>query len=281
MARPIKSGLDYFPHNCIPDQRVELIEAEFGLTGYAIIFKLYEKIFVEKGYFCEWTKDVTLMFARRNGVGVNVVSEIVNASIRRGIFDSGLFKKYSILTSREIQETYFEVISKLKRTRLNLIQEYLLENCTLSEVFSEKKVVSSEKTRVYSCENPHKRKEKKRKESKVNSSSRDTATIKIPCKNGVYEVTEQQLQLLQSCYKNIDVLESVLQIADYAYNNPDRQRTLDGVENWIRKWLTENDNGKFKTKHKESDAKNAKAAERNMSKTSYDIKSFKDYDIFE
>ena len=75
MARPTKAGLDYFPHSCIPDQRMELIEAEFGLTGYAVVLKLYEKIFVEKGYFCEWTKDVALMFSRRNGVGINVVSE--------------------------------------------------------------------------------------------------------------------------------------------------------------------------------------------------------------
>ena len=126
MARPTKAGLDYFPHYCIPNQHLALIEAEFGLIGYATIFKLYEMIYAEKGYFCEWTKDIALMFARKNGVGVNVVSEIVNTSLRRGIFDNNLYKKYSILTSKEIQDIYHEVTVKLHRKQVELIKEYLL-----------------------------------------------------------------------------------------------------------------------------------------------------------
>ena len=169
MGRPIKAGLDYFPHSCIPDQRIELIEAEFGLTGYAVILKLYEKIFVEKGYYCEWTTDVALMFSRKNSVGVNVVSEIVNASLRRGIFDDDLFKKYSILTSREIQEIYHEVTTKLNRKQVDFVKEYLLVDYTLF----------SDKYRIYSINytgnainyignSQRKRKERKGKERKRN-----------------------------------------------------------------------------------------------------------------
>ena len=57
MARPLKAGLDYFPHGCIPEQNIDLIQAEFGASGYTVIYRLYEKIYSEKGYFCEWTKD--------------------------------------------------------------------------------------------------------------------------------------------------------------------------------------------------------------------------------
>ena len=35
MARPIKAGLDYFELDCHMDEKVELIEAEFGLKGFA------------------------------------------------------------------------------------------------------------------------------------------------------------------------------------------------------------------------------------------------------
>ncbi len=128
MARPIKEGLDYFPHDCIPDHRLELIEAEFGLTGYAVVLKLYERIFVEKGYFCEWTTDMVLMFTHKNSVDGNVVSEIVKASLRRGIFDSRLYEKYSILTSADIQETYLKVTER--RKQVFLFEEYLLLDCT-------------------------------------------------------------------------------------------------------------------------------------------------------
>ena len=40
MARPIKDGVDYFPFDVSLDEKFELIEAEFGLTGFAVIVKL-------------------------------------------------------------------------------------------------------------------------------------------------------------------------------------------------------------------------------------------------
>lgn len=281
MGRPIKAGLDYFPHSCIPDQRMELIEAEFGLTGYAVVLKLYEKIFVEKGYFCEWTKDVALMFSRRNSVGVNVVSEIVNASLRRGLFDDDLFKKYSILTSKEIQEIYHEVTTKLNRKQVDFVKEYLLVDYTL---FSDKyKIYSINYTGNainYTGNAQKKGKERKRKESKVNSSRLETNNIVIPCQNGTYTVTEEQQQLLQQVFKNVDVKEALLKMSDYASIRPERRRNLDSVENWIRKWLTENSNGKFQQVNRSSSNdkhQNVKPKQ----ETSYDIKKFVEFDVFD
>ena len=74
MARPIKVGLDYFPLDCVLDDKIELIEAEFGLSGFAIIIKLYQKIYAEQGYYCNFSSEVALLFARKNGVGGNVAS---------------------------------------------------------------------------------------------------------------------------------------------------------------------------------------------------------------
>lgn len=44
MARPQKVGLDYFELDCHMDEKIELIEAEFGLKGFAVIVKLYQSI---------------------------------------------------------------------------------------------------------------------------------------------------------------------------------------------------------------------------------------------
>ena len=44
MARPLKDGVDYFPLDTVLDTKFELIEAEYGLTGFAVVVKLLQKI---------------------------------------------------------------------------------------------------------------------------------------------------------------------------------------------------------------------------------------------
>ena len=128
MARPIKNGLDYFPLDCQLDDKFELIEAEFGLTGFAVVVKLLQKIYAGQGYYCEWTNEVALLFGKKIGLGRNAVSEIVEASIKRGMFDKRLYEKYKILTSENIQEVYFEAVSRRKKVEVK--KEYLLIKCT-------------------------------------------------------------------------------------------------------------------------------------------------------
>lgn len=128
MPRPIKNGLDYFPLDVNLDDKIALIEAEFGLTGFAVIVKLFQKIYGERGYYCEWTNEVALLFGHKNGLGGTAVSEIVSASIRRGIFDKNLFDKYSVLTSTGIQKRYFEAVNRRKQIEVN--KQYLLIDVT-------------------------------------------------------------------------------------------------------------------------------------------------------
>ena len=118
------NGINYFPLNVHLDDKFELIEAEFGLKGFAIVVKLFQKIYGQQGYYCEWSEDVALLFGKNVGLGGDAVSEIVRAAIKRGIFDSELYDKYQILTSRGIQERYFEAVSRRKEVEVR--KEYLL-----------------------------------------------------------------------------------------------------------------------------------------------------------
>lgn len=120
----MNNGINYFPLNVHLDDKFELIEAEFGLKGFAIVVKLFQKIYGQQGYYCEWTEDVALLFGKNVGLGGDAVSEIVRAAIKRGIFDSELYDKYQILTSRGIQERYFEAVSRRKEVEVK--KEYLL-----------------------------------------------------------------------------------------------------------------------------------------------------------
>ena len=159
----MKSGIEYFPLDVCLDDKFELIEAEFGLTGFAVVVKLLQKIYGQFGYYCEWTNEVALLFAKRVGLGGSVVSEIVSASIKRGIFDRAMYEKYSILTSEGIQKRYFEAVSRRKVVKVN--GAYLF----VSHTQIPKNVVIFEENVCISEKNADISKQSKVKESKVNN----------------------------------------------------------------------------------------------------------------
>jgi len=119
-----KSKLDWFKLDCQLDDKLELIESEFGLVGFAVVVKLWQKIYGSEGYYCEWNDDVALVFARKINAGANVVSEIVARCLTRGIFDMGMYKKSGILTSHGIQSRYYECAARRKGEKIK--PEYLL-----------------------------------------------------------------------------------------------------------------------------------------------------------
>lgn len=124
-----KVGLDYFELDCQMEEKVRLIQAEFGLKGFAVVVKLYQKIYGEFGYYCEWSEDSLLLFMSENGVpsdSKNLIQEIVSACVRRNIFSEKLFKKFGILTSSGVQKRYMNATSR--REKVSMKKEYLLLN---------------------------------------------------------------------------------------------------------------------------------------------------------
>lgn len=161
MSRKPKSGLDYFPLDTVLDTKFDLIEAEFGLIGFAVIVRLYQKIYGEFGYYCEWTREVALLFSQKMGEGYNVVSEIVSAAIKRGIFNGDLFEKYSILTSKGIQERFFEAVSRRKRIEVD--DRYLLVKLAQKQEYVYINLINVDRN----SKNVDRNKQSKVKESKV------------------------------------------------------------------------------------------------------------------
>ena len=127
MGRQNKVGLDYFELDCHMDEKVRLVQAEYGLKGFAVFVKLLQEIYGEYGYYCEWTQDRELLFASENGLisgSLQLLRDIVSACIRRNIFSERLFKEYGILTSVGIQKQYLK--ATVKREVVDLKKEYLL-----------------------------------------------------------------------------------------------------------------------------------------------------------
>ena len=221
MARPPKKGLDYFSLDCRLDTKLRIVIALFGLPGFAIVVMLWQRIYGEEGYYIEWNEDYGRLFALENNTDYDIVSKVVDECIKRGIFNQEKFQKYSILTSKGIQERYLMMTEK--RTGIKILDEYAVLNAPSELVSAEKTGVSSPKTMVsdgrkYTKEK--KEKETKEKETKVNKKTITKLVF------GEYQhvlLTDDEYQKLVSEYPNheelIKCLDEYIELKGTKYRN--------------------------------------------------------------
>lgn len=123
MARPKKQGLDYFPLDVNVDNKLEILESEYGILGFGFIIRLFQKIYAN-GYYLEWNQYSALLFKKEVGIEKEKINEIVDFCLDINIFDKKLYQQCQILTSRGIQKRYFIVCKR--RKEVEVIKEYLL-----------------------------------------------------------------------------------------------------------------------------------------------------------
>lgn len=246
MARPIKDGVDYFPLDVALDEKFELIEAEFGLIGFAVVVKLYQRIY-ERGYYCEWTNEVALLFGHKIGLGGNAVSEIVAAAIRRGIFDKDMFDKYGILTSKGIQKRYFEAVAR--RKLVNVKKQYLLVSVAdflkSENINFENVIINPENDSNNSQSKVKESKVKKRKENnkcgaaEAATPHRSKAVITIPLNDRTeYEVTDADVKEWAELYPAVNIMQELRKMKGWCEGNPNKRKTRKGVLRFIHAWLS-------------------------------------------
>lgn len=130
MARPKTTTLTYFPFDVdfFNDDKIQLIEAEFGIKGVVITIKLLCKIYKENGYFYQWGNDQCLLFAKNAGDGIvsSLVQEVINGLIKRSFFDKGVYDSFKILTSKAIQNRFIKALERSKN--IEMTTEYICKN---------------------------------------------------------------------------------------------------------------------------------------------------------
>lgn len=148
MARPKKLGLDYFPFDVdfFDDDKIALIEGEFGIKGPLIAIKLLCAIY-KNGYFYQWGEDECLLFCKKAGAVFvpKLVNEVVAGLVRRSFFDERVYNSFRILTSAGIQRRYMEVARK--RSGLEIDPKIWLLDVSAGETG-----VFGAKTRVFDAE---------------------------------------------------------------------------------------------------------------------------------
>lgn len=150
------------------DEKVRLIQAEYGLKGFAVFVKLLQEIYGGCGYYCEWTQDRELLFASENGLNggsLQLLRDIVSACIRRNIFSERLFKEYGILTSSGVQKQYLK--ATVKREVVELKKEYLLISAPENNKNVVVNSISSDINSIYDGRNKQSREEKSRENNNL------------------------------------------------------------------------------------------------------------------
>ncbi len=125
MARPNKVGLDYFPLDVTMDDKIDLIEAKHGLIGFAIVIKLFQRIY-KNGYFIEWSEEQVLLFKRAINVDINLINEVINDCLCYHLFDKSIHLHHNILTSSGIQKRFLGAVDR--RNSVNLYRNLIIVN---------------------------------------------------------------------------------------------------------------------------------------------------------
>ena len=202
MARPVKEGLDYFELDCHMEEKVRLIQAEFGLKGFAIVVKLYQKIYGGFGYYCEWNEDSLLLFMSENGVSSrdekNLISEIMAACIRRNIFSEKLFNEFGILTSYGVQKRYLNAVSR--REKVELIKEYLLISVGKNQDNVCINSINVNRNSVNVCSNSQSREEKSREDNNIVATPAEPKPATVSFQDGSFEIRCVDM-IINSCLK--------------------------------------------------------------------------------
>ncbi len=124
-----KEGIGYFSFDTDffhTDKKVKLIKGEFGSKGVVILIYALCVIYSDKGYYAEWGEDDCYLWSEDLGCDCspNLIGEVINRCVKRGIFDEDVFNVFGVLTSHGIQVRFLKAAAK--REKIKIIQEYAL-----------------------------------------------------------------------------------------------------------------------------------------------------------
>ena len=227
----LKVTLDYFPH-CERTRAMQLIGAEYKEKGDSVMWTVFEEIYMHGGgYFCEWNSDVALMFTQQPwlSVGVSVVLEIVNSMMKRGILNKDMFDKYGILTSKEIQETYFEAVKR--RKNVTAVKEYLL--IEVSQKYDNVNIISQNVNII--GENVNILKQIKEKEI-TNVRAREAFSLLLDDGQKL-TVSEDEILNFEKIYPKLNVRLEFVNMQTWLEQNPNGRRSIGKTRRFIENWL--------------------------------------------
>jgi hypothetical protein len=135
MARPKKQGLDFFHLLVDTDEHPKLVDLDLrdelpNSSGFGILFRILMRLY-KNGYYLKWNERMQKIISHKIHTDISKIKLVIEICLAENFFNNNLYKKYRILTSRRIQEHY--IYACKRRTKILLIQEFLLTNIEKDE----------------------------------------------------------------------------------------------------------------------------------------------------
>lgn len=116
MARPRKNGLFYFPldTDLFQDTKIRVVRARYGGNGIMLYIYLLCEIY-PKGYFCRADEDMRYCAAADLSIPMEQITEMLEFFCEKRLFDSEIYHRHGILTSRAVQLRFQEAGKGFRR----------------------------------------------------------------------------------------------------------------------------------------------------------------------
>lgn len=113
MARPSRNNIDYFPHECVHGRKMFVIESKYGNDGYAVWFKLLERLGDTDNHYLNLSDETELMYlASLMKVDENKFKNILNDLAKLGAIDKELYEENKIIWSQKFYESIQDAYNK-------------------------------------------------------------------------------------------------------------------------------------------------------------------------
>ena len=154
MPRPLKEGMDYFPHDtdAADDEKVVVLEAMFGNDGYAFYFKTLERIYRTSDAHLDLSLPGAFeVHAMKLRVAIPLLREMIKVACGWGLFDKTVYEKTQRLTSNGVQKRV-EIVADARRQRR---ERYELEK-QKKEFGDDEPAFGDDKQATNTCQTPDK-----------------------------------------------------------------------------------------------------------------------------
>ena len=239
MARPKKTGLDYFPFDVdfFSDKKVKRLRASYGNDGVTVYIYLLCEIY-RCGYYVEYDEDLILDISDELNITTNAITQIMNYLFSRSLLvtiESTLAVPVKVITAASVQRRY-QAAKKGAKRDVDVAAEFwvLKENETESFIKVRPVNGNSEKNDNKSGKNILNSEKNYTKESKGKKSKEKERKGEETASPDGSALTPSALEKLIYDYGQENVDKYVQRVRSWY---ADKGKPVADLEGTVRKWL--------------------------------------------
>ncbi len=244
MARPKKTGLDYFPFDVqfFSNKKIKILKARYGTDGVVLFLFLLCEIY-KNGYYLIWDDDYKYVVADELNLSDGLIEQVLNFLIERSLLNRILLGSDTFLTSPGIQSRFQEAVkSRAVKSPVSVISELWLLSKEKTQSFIKFTQNSDipQNNPSFSKNNPNNSEKNATKKSKVNESKVNKIKVcyRVPAINGDFELTQDFYDELTKTYSETDIDESLKKMINFLKANPAKKRYVGNTKAYIELWIS-------------------------------------------